>query len=1656
MARFRLNIRSEEDDATAPPSSSATITAAGHHLFSLTLIYRRDFRDLKRTVQINFNLTFLDLKAIAAAKFNIVSVSDVRLCKPSGSGMKRRLQEIKARDDQRILMALNDGDTVIVEERGRRSPKRERGNIGSGSSRRSQGHGRDLVPALTGLGDKHRVVVHQIPAGGRVDEVETIVLEGDEIPPEYRRQLRHAHTGYGDLRDTSGGSFTTARSDRRADEETDKAIALSLQDQLDQEQYLGMAQGLRKRFSDSVSGFLNPNTISSQDWPRRSPPRDSSLQDWPRRSSTRPLRRKAETKIVPDPGVVVLRGTTSQYTLSPGGESACTSICLFAARELLSPSLNKANSNPSQGLGSLGTDDLDFVVQCGINAHQSLDSMHASVDELWSRSAFDSVASQLEHGAPFGGMVNSMENGFKQALRGALEFARSQQQSSSSSPSAASKRVAVVITKPPETILCVASSYNGEGGNWYIFDSHGESNAARKLVYIKRYDSINGVAQGLMHKFPGACVADMGGGLQAEMYNSFEATPIIYQPGGGRAKGARSIGQGMTSMERAMEASRIESSRNAASRSTRASSRSDETGDLERALEESKQQQQQQRYQEIVSKPPRGDELERAMEESKSEGVSGANLRIQSAPARSSHTRGINESEMKESLSDSNKYQADSYSSPSGAISPVRSLSAGQEEVGSYNVKRKMGDYHDKQKVGDYGDERKIGNQCGKIGNNESQDGRLSAKATIAGKYKDRTEPRCNEKPNGKRHSTKTFSYDGHRDDGCHTDRSKFSGDKNEDDDEFEENQNKYFREENHHAKHLAKKPSASDESHCTQDAHCLARKKPGRDGADQVCAPLKSDAKGEFSERAPAQSSSNACRSDSSPPKGKILGRGSFKLAKEMKTLSFKSMGNKSKKKEKQPEETSATSAPPITKPETESKSRKEPTKDSFLDPMLLHVMADPVICDDGFTYDRPTIEQHFRTRIEQEEARQREEEGGQSSADDAACCVTRRKIQLTSPKTGQVISDRLVPNHDMELHIVELIKEGKLDMTEGNIADWKKRREEKLKNDHRRREVERKERERIEEKRKKREAAERLHREEANTAQGGGQAAVSAAPPEAKQRPWADQVKVDRIICHDKDKLSEHDLGISVALCHDNERCCSPEYASSVGAGNVPRCMVACCAKRLTSDHHWCARCGRLACSDCLEFHVTDYASRSTQTHSICGECVTQIVDVMNPRGTSGQVRAIIINGSLRRHMSELTDRAIELQDQRVKLNAETQFGSGIHHLENEVKGLEQTSNQLQARIRDAEIRAKNARNNGSSASNSALGRGGITGESIAELEQTCADLRRQHIWLEGREVPYSEEAQMERFTAISEIESRLELAQMKLSEMQSEFANSSQISPENCGSVEEWKEIRDRLRIEYADLTRTRVPEDEFSQIRYIKRISEVTARLEEADMKLSELRSDNNSATGADSNDFSVDGKSAPELEEMLVSLQREYDDMLSQPMPEHEASQFARIEDISLMSSRLETLQISLVEARTKEESSNAINQGRDSSQIEMDDPVLLGAIGLRDNKWPLPLGLSYPTTRMEKQLELLKNTLAQELSIAERKYDDEYTERRRRLTETRDRLEDEIEQARAMAQDAEASAELVQNRLRERKERRRREEEERFEREGVRRAREIR
>jgi len=142
---------------------------------------------------------------------------------------------------------------------------------------------------------------------------------------------------------------------------------------------------------------------------------------------------------------------------------------------------------------------------------------------------------------------------------------------------------------------------------------------------------------------------------------------------------------------------------------------------------------------------------------------------------------------------------------------------------------------------------------------------------------------------------------------------------------------------------------------------------------------------------------------------------------------------------------------------------------------------MADPVVCDDGFTYDRPTIEQHFRSRIEQEEERQRQEEGGEQSTDNAACCGARREIRLTGPRTNEIVSDRLLPNRNLDQQIVELIEGGHPDLTEEDIEDWKERREQKRENDRIRREEEQRARERQEERAREGERYEHIRREEA-----------------------------------------------------------------------------------------------------------------------------------------------------------------------------------------------------------------------------------------------------------------------------------------------------------------------------------------------------------------------------------------------------------------------------------------------------------------------------------------------------------------------------------------------------------------------------------------------
>mmetsp|Transcript_4538 Transcript_4538/g.6801 ORF Transcript_4538/g.6801 Transcript_4538/m.6801 type:complete len:1001 (-) Transcript_4538:122-3124(-) len=884
-------------------------------------------------------------------------------------------------------------------------------------------------------------------------------------------------------------------------------------------------------------------------------------------------------------------------------------------------------------------------------------------------------------------------------------------------------------------------------------------------------------------------------------------------------------------------------------------------------------------------------------------------------------------------------------------------------------------------------------------------------------------------------------------------------------------------------------------------------------------------------------------------------------------------------------------------------------PINETYLDPVFLHVMADPVVCDDGFTYDRPTIEHHFRSRIEQEEERQRQEEGGEQSTDNAACCGARREIRLTSPRTNEIVSDRLLPNRNLDQQIVELIEGGHPDLTEEDIEDWKERREQKRENDRIRREEEQRARERQEERAREGERYERIRREEAAEAaarEGKHPTAPPSptAPPQAQQRPLSEQVRLDRVVTNGQDSLSKDDLGLSVALCGNGSRV-TPTYVSNVAPGGVVRCMVACCAKRLNFniDYSWCKRCGRMACSSCLEFKVTDFSkSQSSELHSICGECVAQVVDTMNPRGAEGQARAFILNTHLKRYSNDLTSRAIKMQDRCAKLDAEAEFGPALRQLEDEVDRLRQTKENLEAQARDARERAERARNNdGSTAAGFAP-----VNSNVAELEAACEDLQRQYDELVSAGPGNDEESQIMYFTRLSDIEPLLEQKQMELVAARDEAPSMQEHTHNNVSTYGELQESCERLEREYNALVEQGAPADEEGQFNHMLALSGLQKKLEEAQLNL--VQASTNNATAAANvrtslNSFSSVAslierlgnvsvvrssqtvriqpppaqpqrtpkrtimnrlmrssqqqvplagptrtstttitrtnpilpdvindlrnahasmmnaengndpigrlESASQMmralsiaEPHVIMLGDEYTHLLErakeESMNQHMAAQESFFTDQDPQHSRQseptshnsqdisdlqrEFLRLSTVDATTLagddaynhtmrlselqhllgEAEKNAFDKEEEicypgfgqedpvTTEEEEEDPQILDAIGFRDEDWPLPLGLSYPTTRMENQLELLRNALAQQLSGSERKYDGEYGERRRRLTEKRDRLEDEIEQARAAAQNAEASAEAEQERLRQREERRRREEEERRERERIR------
>jgi len=498
---------------------------------------------------------------------------------------------------------------------------------------------------------------------------------------------------------------------------------------------------------------------------------------------------------------------------------------------------------------------------------------------------------------------------------------------------------------------------------------------------------------------------------------------------------------------------------------------------------------------------------------------------------------------------------------------------------------------------------------------------------------------------------------------------------------------------------------------------------------------------------------------------------------------------------------------------------------RDDYEDPISKEIMADPVKCADGYTYERRNIERHFRTRIEAEEKRRQEETGGQQQEAGDTCCGARRRIELTSPLTQEVLmTDTLVPDKNLERIIVRLVESNAFDMTEGDIQEWNELREEKRVHD-REREQEL-EAIRVNELRMEEQAilAEERRRAEGSTSEG--------------IMPLAEQVRVDRNIRVESQKLDEKDLGLSVSLCEQGDEIV-PGYITTTS--QQMRCMVACCASLVDSEPSWCARCGRIVCKACLDFGVTDISvTNPTSLHAVCSECVTQILDAIDPSDfRSCQTRDIIRRINLEQHSARLVNAAADAQDQIVRYETNEAYRIRLEERRQEIQSLQSRRTTLEQQILRAMDNARQARQDetvddslDADASADALP------EDIETLQKRHHELEQELAEINEAETPGDEAGQMryviqreERILALQRIQAQLVEAVSALS-----AATPHRVQEESSEtSLEE-------LHCQYCSLVASRPPHnDEDAQLQYYVRLSELESRLERAQISHAEAES-----------------------------------------------------------------------------------------------------------------------------------------------------------------------------------------------------------------------
>jgi len=802
--------------------------------------------------------------------------------------------------------------------------------------------------------------------------------------------------------------------------------------------------------------------------------------------------------------------------------------------------------------------------------------------------------------------------------------------------------------------------------------------------------------------------------------------------------------------------------------------------------------------------------------------------------------------------------------------------------------------------------------------------------------------------------------------------------------------------------------------------------------------------------------------------------------------------------------------------------------------------IMADPVVCSDGMTYERPQIEKHFEARVAQEEARMAEEESRargetkdeeDTDSSDCRCGADRPPIELTSPITGDRVTGILYPNHQVEQQIVRLVESNAFMMTDEQTNDWRQRRAEKQKRDIERRKEELRAQEYQEEMRRNASEAEQRRLDEQQQ---------NPLPEET-----ALQVRVDRDTNDESDCLGEDDLGISVALAEKRNRV--PAGYVSQGS-RAPRCMVACCAVALISNQ-WCARCARLACDDCLGFGVTSIEKNHhtpSDLSRVCFECVSQIVDAMEsaPRNILVRQKRAVLIGTLERHLALLSSRAATKQDDVVRHEVHDGFSARMEEVENTIRHLESRLQSLNEQVRQEESRAAAAATDEGSTEIS------CEGGELAELRRHRESLEKEYTETLREEEPTDEDERLQLAVRRSDLSHRLEVARTNLACAESSAHSGSGLVDESTMPVTDIQQDLVRLQERLQTVSNGNDGETEEEQIARATEMSDICSRIEELSTRLAMETSLGNSDPQAPSPQTSVtrqypalrsvlseleghvrrtrqrglfgSKRKAKELSNRITDLRTRYsvltqssaadlsrsksgvkrllvsidrqdvslpttirenlrdalrevsqpqqsspsasdadDDSLNRHIPEPAASSAdeAVEEDMVVEFVRLSSVDVSgltfeaeLAHAQRLSEL-DAILQAAEAElfqnqQEELPSTALavearqdLSAIGGRLTAWPLPLGLEYPTPRMERQLEALRNTLELRLVESKRSAEAHITEQYDALVSRRDELEDGIAEARRRLEGAAAHARQEEERRRERAERRRQEEE---------------